>query len=90
MGRIRRGFHKGEIVIAQVSINEVITEFREYEVLAYLGKHYQRRSLYKGDWPKIMISEDKHGLKKILPCHLFIPKSEWLAKRRIDILNKIL
>ena len=92
MGRIKAGFHKGETVIAVKSISEIITEGKEYIVLEYWGKHYQTRSsLYKeGEWPKIMINEDRQGLKKLLPCHLFMPKFEWLAKKRIDTLNKIL
>ena len=92
MGRIRTGFHKGEIVIALKSIDGILTEGKEYVVLEYWGKDYQTRSsLYKeGEWPKITINEDRQGLKKLLPCHLFMSKSKWLAKKRIDTLNKIL
>jgi len=90
MGRIRKGFGKGSPVICTIEDYQVITFGKEYTVLEYWGKHYQNHSLYKGDeWPKIMINGDRGNLKKLLPCKYFMPKDEFLSKKRDDKLKDL-
>ena len=90
MGRIRKGFSKGSSVICTVDIDSIITFGKEYIVLEYWGKHYQNHSLHKGDeWPKIMINENRRGLKKLLPCKYFMPKDEFISKERDTKLKKL-
>lgn len=90
MGRIRKGFSRGSSVICTTASDPITTFGKEYNVLEYWGKHYQNHSLYKGDeWPKIMIDEDRRGLKKLLPCKYFMPKDEFISKERDTKLKKL-
>jgi uncharacterized membrane protein YcaP (DUF421 family) len=94
MGRIKRGFSKGSVVVCikdewQIG-RRFITVGREYIVLEYLPKNSSQNLRYIDGYPKIMIKEDTIGLKKLLSCSYFMPKDEYLRKLRNDKISQII
>ena len=96
MGRIKKGFNVGSIVICikdewQID-NRFITAGREYIILEYWPKpNKSKHSILNSEhYPKIMIKDDTIGLKKLLSCGYFMPKDEYIKKLRDDKLSKII
>ena len=96
MGRIKKGFSKGSIVVCikgeWSNGNRFITVGKEYTVLSYWHKpNKSSHSILNSDnYPKIMIKEDTIGLQKLIPCDYFMPKNEYISKIRNEKIDKII
>lgn len=95
MGRIKKGFTVGSIVVCikgeWSNGNRFITVGKEYTVLSYW--HMPNKSshsiLNSENYPKIMIKGDTIG-QKLIPCIYFMPKDEYVRKLRNNKLSQII
>ena len=86
MGRIKKGFSKGSIVVCVKDEwqngSRFITVGREYIVIEYWPKTSTLDKLIHTQYPRILIKEDRIGIKKLIPCSYFMPKDEFISKER--------
>lgn len=91
MGRIKRGFSRGSIVVCIKEFgnsNGFITVGEEYTVLSYSHKLNKSSCLNSEHFPQIMIKVN-NILKKI-PCSYFMTKDDYVRKLRNDKLSQII
>ncbi len=91
MGRTRDGFKNGSIVVCIDTDNiSWLTLYKEYEILWYVSKSVVSPYSKGPNVPKIMIWEDRIGLKKLVSCDLFMPKHKYQSMLRDKKINSVL
>ena len=92
MGRIKRGFNKGSIVVCIEDEFQIgrrfITVGEEYTVLSYSHKPNKSSIFNSEHFPQIMIKVD--NILKNISCSHFMPKDEYVRKIRNDKLSQII
>ncbi len=83
MGRVKKGFNKGDIVICIETLSPIITEGKEYKVDWYVHKTSNME-------PSICIREDRAGLSKVVKCKYFLPKNEYYYSKRNNKIDTVL
>ena len=90
MGRIKRGFGKGSIVVCIKELGNIngFTVGEEYTVLSYSHKPNKSSFLNSEHFPQIMIKVN--NILKNISCSHFMPKDEYVRKIRNDKLSQII
>lgn len=90
MGRSKKGFSKGSVVVCIKNDwqngQRFITIGKEYIVLSYYRSHFRSPRGY----PRILIKEDTVGGTRIVPCSYFMSKDEHLRLQRENKINEII